>query len=158
MNQDYKMTSKSERNISPERLASRRRMVEAAASCGLLLVLVAMAVPFFGKSLGVPLVWGKWVYAAGALLYTAARAVPVNAPGASLKLRRLRRMEFWAGMCFVVGGAFWFYQEQHFARLIVGPLAILRQTVAFTMAGAVIQIVASWMIAAREKKEADGAV
>lgn len=145
---------KSSGNIpSPLSIAKRRRQAEGVATLALLLVLIAMAVPFFGNFLGAPLVWGKWVYAAGALLYTAARVVNVNAPGESLKLRRLRRMEFWAGMCFIVGGAFWFYEEQHFANIIVGPLAVLRQTVAFTMAGAVIQIVASWMIAFRQKKE-----
>ncbi len=132
---------------------SRRNKAESAATCGLLLVLVAMMLPFFGHHIGVPLSWAKWVYAAGAILYTAARAVNSRVEGESLRLKRLRRMEFWAGMCFIVGGAFWFYQEQHFSGIPVGPLAILRQTVAFTMAGAVIQIVASWMISYRQKQE-----
>lgn len=134
-------------------LDSRRRKVEAAATGGLLLVLVAMALPFFGNFLGVPLVWAKWVYAAGALIYTGARVVNVNAPGDSLKLRRMRRMEFWAGVCFIVGGAFWFYKEQYYAGMPAGTIAVMRQTVAFTMAGAVIQIVASWMISFRMRKE-----
>ncbi|MDE6341071.1 MAG: hypothetical protein K2K93_02025 [Muribaculaceae bacterium] len=143
-----------DRNNNKLRREARSNRAESAATCGLLLVLVAMMLPFFGNFIGVPLAWAKWVYAAGALLYTAARAVNSNIEGESLRLRRLRRMEFWAGMCFIVGGAFWFYQEQHFSGIPVGPLAILRQTVAFTMAGAVIQIVASWMISFRQKKEA----
>ncbi|MDE5841208.1 MAG: hypothetical protein K2H49_09840, partial [Muribaculaceae bacterium] len=122
-------------------------------SVGLLLVLAAMMAPFLGGLLGNSMVWAKWVYAGGALVYTVARVVNVNAPGDSLRLRRLRRLEFWAGMCFVIGAAFWFYKLQYYSGFFAGPLAVMRQTVAFTMAGAVLQIVASWMIAARMKKE-----
>lgn len=134
-------------------LEKKRKYVEVAATCGLLLVLVAMMLPFFGSLFGSPIEWGKWVYAAGALGYTVARVVNVNAPSDSLRLRRLRRLEFWAGMCFIVGAAFWFYKLSYYQAVFSGPLAVMRQTVAFTMAGAVIQIVASWMIAFRMKKE-----
>ncbi len=124
-----------------------------AASIGLLLVLAAMMAPFFAGYIGRGAMWSKWVYAAGALIYTVARVINVNAPGDSLRLRRLRRLEFWAGMCFVIGAAFWFYKLQYYSGFMAGPLAVMRQTVAFTMAGAVLQIVASWMIAFRMKKE-----
>ncbi len=135
------------------KLEARRKYVEIGASAGLLLVLAAMMIPFFGTLSGHSIFWAKWVYAAGALIYTCARVVNVNAPDDSLRLRRLRRLEFWAGMCFIVGAAFWFYKLQYYDGFFAGPLAVMRQTVAFTMAGAVIQIVASWMIAARMKKE-----
>ncbi len=135
------------------KLENRRKYVELAAAAGLLLVLAAMMAPFLEGLVGHSMMWAKWVYAAGALIYTTARVVNVNAPGDSLRLRRLRRLEFWAGMCFIVGAAFWFYKLQYFAGFFAGPLAVMRQTVAFTMAGAVIQIVASWMIAFRVKKE-----
>lgn len=134
-------------------LETRRKYVEIVAAVGLLLVLVAMMVPFLAGLVGDYAMWAKWVYAAGALIYTVARVVNVNAPDDSLRLRRLRRLEFWAGMCFIVGAAFWFYKLQYFSGFFAGPLAVMRQTVAFTMAGAVIQIVASWMIAFRMKKE-----
>lgn len=134
-------------------LEQRRKYVEMAASIGLLLVLVAMMAPFFGSILGNPISWGKWVYSGGALLYTVARVVNVNEPDDSLRLRRLRRLEFWAGMCFIIGAAFWFYKLQYYSGFYSGPLAVMRQTVAFTMAGAVIQIIASWMIASQMKKE-----
>lgn len=135
------------------KLEARRKYVEIAAAIGLLLVLLAMMAPFFEGLIGRSMMWAKWVYASGALVYTCARVVNVNAPGDSLRLRRLRRLEFWAGVCFIVGAAFWFYKLQYFSGLFAGPLAVMRQTVAFTMAGAVIQIVASWMIAFRMKKE-----
>lgn len=139
--------------ISGTKLDNRRKYVEIAASIGLLLVLLAMMAPFFSGFFGHSMMWAKWVYGSGALVYTCARVVNVNASDDSLRLRRLRRLEFWAGMCFIVGAAFWFYKLQYYSGLIAGPLAVMRQTVAFTMAGAVIQIVASWMIAARMKKE-----
>ena len=139
--------------VVPPALEKRRKYVELAASVGLLLVLAAMMVPFF-RSL--PIAIGdaaRWVYAVGALVYTVARVVNVNAPDDSLRLCRLRRLEFWAGMCFIVGAAFWFYKLKYYSGLMVGPLAVMQQTVAFTMAGAVIQIVAGWMISSRMKKE-----
>lgn len=148
----YVMKNSATGYISPA-LARRRKYVELAASLGLVLVLLSMMAPFFGTFLGNPISWGGWVYAAGALVYTAARVVNVNAPGDSLRLRRMRRMEFMAGVCFIVGAAFWFYKLNYFQSVFSGPLAVLRQTVAFTMAGAVLQIVASWMIAARMRKE-----
>ncbi len=135
------------------KLEKRRKYVEVAASVGLLLVLAAMMAPFLEGLMGHSMMWAKWIYAAGALVYTVARVVDVNASGDSLRLRRLRRLEFWAGMCFIIGAAFWFYKLQYYAGFFAGPLAVMRQTVAFTMAGAVIQIVASWMIASRMKKE-----
>lgn len=134
-------------------LDKRRKYTELAASLGLLMVLFSMLAPFFGQVMGNALQWAKWVYAAGALVYTVARVIDVNAPGDSLRLRRLRRLEFWAGMCFIVGAAFWFYKLSYYSGVRFGLLAVMRQTVAFTMAGAVIQIVASWMIASRMKKE-----
>lgn len=136
-----------------EKLDRRRKYVEAVASVGLLLVLVSMVAPFVQGLLNASLMWTRWVYAAGALVYTTARAVNVNASSDSVRLRRMRRMEFWAGICFIAGAAFWFYKLQYYTGLSIGILAVMRQTVAFTMAGAVIQIVASWFITARMKKE-----
>lgn len=136
-----------------EELEIRRKRVEAAASAGLLLVLLAMVAPFAQGFLHTSLMWARWVYALGALIYISSRAVNVNARTDSMRLRRMRRMEFWAGVCFVAGAAFWFYKMQYFTGLTVGILTVMRQTVAFTMAGAVIQIVASCLVSARMKKE-----
>lgn len=130
-----------------------RKYVEGTATFGLLLVLAAMVTPFAQGMAASSLSWARWVYAAGALIYTVARVVNVNDPLDSLRLRRLRRLEFWAGMCFIVGAAFWFYRMKYFESMSAGTLAVMQQTVAFTMAGAAIQIIASWMIASRMKKE-----
>ena len=37
--------------------------------------------------------------------------------------------------------------------LYVGQMAVLRDTVVFSLAGAMIQIIASWMIVWRQKRE-----
>ncbi|MBD5197189.1 MAG: hypothetical protein HDS89_07050 [Bacteroidales bacterium] len=133
----------------------RRKIVEIVSTMGLLLVAVGLMAPF--ASLGSELmpVICRWVFAAGALIYTGARMVNVNEPKDSTKLRRLRRMEMWAGFCFVLGGAFWFYNAHRFAG-IGFTLPVMRDTIAFTMAGAIIQVIASWMITARQKKESGG--
>lgn len=139
-------------------LEKRRRQVEGISTFGLLLLAVAMLCPFMnltGSEAMKYLEYYKWIYAAGALVFTVARMVSVHDPKDSLRLRRLRRLEFWAGMAFCIGAFFWFYNEQRLAgTLYVGPLAILRDTVVFSMVGAVLQAVASWMIVYRTKKEA----
>lgn len=119
---------------------------------GLILIAAALVAPF--ASLGsdwMPVVC-RWVYAAGALIYTVARMVNVNEPHDSARLRRLRRMEMWAGFCFIVGCGFWFYNAARFAGISFS-LPVMRDTIAFTMAGAIIQIIASWMISAQMSKE-----
>lgn len=130
----------------------RRRQVEATATFGLILICVALAAPFAApENVGLMSVF-KWIYAAGTLIFLIARAVGAGDPSDSLRMRRLRRMEFWAGVAFLAGAAFWFYQEVHLGPY-TGMLALLRDTIMFTLAGAVIQVIASWMIVARGKKE-----
>lgn len=135
--------------VGPER---RQRIMEWVASSGLLLICVSLLVPFFNPSDISFISIFKWVYSAGALIYFIARVMNVKVEGESMRLRRLRRMEAWAGIAFIIGAAFWFYSEAHLG-IYAGMLALLRQTILFTLVGAVIQIIASWMIVARQSKE-----
>ncbi|MBD5371114.1 MAG: hypothetical protein HDR80_08235 [Bacteroides sp.] len=149
-------------------IEARRKNAEAVATFGLLIVAVAMLCPFMSflgseptytiGNTGDSFNWTslyKWIYAAGALLYTGGRLVGLNDKSESLRLRRLRRLEFWAGMAFCVGAFFWFYNESKFSGMpYVGPLAVLRDTVLFSLVGATIQVIASWLIYFRQKKEA----
>ena len=128
-------------NGNKERL---RRRIEAISTVGLLLIAAVEDALIAGIC--------KWVFAAGAVIYTVARMVNVNDPGDSLKLRRLRRMEMWAGFCFVVASGFWFYNAHRLAG-IVFSLPVMNNTIVFTLAGAMIQVISSWMISARAKKE-----
>lgn len=134
-----------------------RRLAEGTATFGLLLICVAMVSPF--ASSGNPDLMRVfcWIYAAGALIYTVARMADVSDPRESTRLRRMRRMEFWAGMAFCIASGFWFYNTGRLGPN-AGLLGILRNTVTFTVVGAVLQIIASWMIASRMKKEGLGPV
>lgn len=142
---------------TPERIAGRRKKMEAIATFGLILVAVALLAPFASSLTGNlgpsssgsgPLAIYKWIYAAGALIFTGARLVNVSDPNESLRMRRIRRLEFWAGMAFCIGAFFWFYNERRLASMM------LRDTVVFSLAGAMIQIIASWMLVWRQNKEA----
>lgn len=133
-------------------IEKRDRSAEGAATFGLLLICVALVVPFFNPSaLGLMKVM-KWIYCGGALIYVVARLIGARAPEESVRMRRLLRMEFWAGVAFMVGGAFWFYSESHLGPY-AGMLALLRQTILFTLAGAAIQVIASWLIVSCRRKE-----
>lgn len=130
----------------------RVRLAEGVATFGLLLICVSLVVPFFSPSSFGLMAVMKWVYAAGALVYTIARVAGSNVPGESIRLRRLRRMEFWGGVAFMIAAAFWFYTEMHLGPY-AGMLALLRQTILFTLVGAAIQVIASWMIVSCQRKE-----
>ncbi|MCM1152202.1 MAG: hypothetical protein NC328_00910 [Muribaculum sp.] len=149
-------------------LEKRRKIVDNIATAGLILIAVALAAPFAATLFSDPvemisnslkmIKYFKWVFAAGALTFTVARMVNVNSSSDSLRLRRLRRLEFWAGIAFCIGGFFWFYNSQKYGvenMLIItaGPLAVLRDTIIFSLVGAIIQLIASWMVAFRMKKE-----
>lgn len=146
------MNDNQDKGTLKSRKRKLRRTCENMATFGLLLVCAAMVSPF--ASGGSP-DWMRifcWVYAAGALIYTIARMVDVSDPDESLRLRRLRRMEFWAGISFCVGSGFWFYTSGRLG-LHAGVLALMQNTVVFTIVGAALQTIASWMIVARQKKE-----
>jgi hypothetical protein len=129
-----------------------RRMAENVAMVGLLLLAIALMAPLFNLLDPTKLYLFKWIYAAGALIYVTARSVNVNDPGDTFRLKRLRRLEFWAGVAFVIGGACWFYNTSRLGEY-AGVLAILRPTILMSLVGAMIQIIASWLIASQVKKD-----
>ncbi len=126
-------------------MEKRRKIAEHAATLGIILIAVALAVPLF--NLASTVTWSG--YSSGSMppvrWLSPRRGLPwPTIRPESMRLRRLRRLEFWAGVAFMVGGAFWFYNESRFsASPTVGVLAILRETIMFSLAGAVIQIVAA---------------
>lgn len=140
-------------NISPASLRRRTRIVETIASVGMILLLAGMFLPLLDRMETTHLSLFKWVFTTGAAMFWGARCVSISRPGESLRLRRMRRMEFWAGACFGVAAFFWFYNESKMGGPAIGPLAILKDTILFALAGAVLQLVAAWMIYFRQKKE-----
>lgn len=140
--------------ISGPALEKRRKQVEATATFGLILICVALVAPFTAPANIEYLKVFKWIYGSGALIYLVARLVDINDPMDSARLKRLRRMEFWAGVAFGLATAFWFIGEHKFHDdPYIGALAVLWNTIMFTLIGALIQIVASWMIYSQSKKE-----
>lgn len=133
----------------------RRAVIENVAAIGLVLVCVSLALPFASAFSPLYMQIGKWVMAAGAIVVIGARLVKVDDPDESSRLRRLRRMEAWAGIAFAAATFFWFWNENRLGPA-AGPLAVINDTIMFALAGAIIQIVASWMIVWRQKKEAKG--
>lgn len=138
---------------NPEKLEGLRKVVEGCSTFGLLLVAAGLVAPFANIESAALATAVKWIYAAGALIFTIARMVNVNDPEDSARLRRLRRMEMWAGFCFCIGAAFWIYNATRWPGTGF-TLPMLRDTIGFTLAGAAIQVIASWMISSLAAKEA----
>lgn len=100
------------------------------AITGLLLIVAATAMPLLrieGDAF-------KYVYSAGALLVLAGRAFN-RCPYQILRVKRLYRIEVWAGIIFCAGAFFMFYKG-----------AGRMDWMAFTLAGGVIEAYASIMI------------
>lgn len=135
-------------------LEKRRKQVEGTATFGLILICVALVAPFTNPTSMEYMSVFRWIYGSGAAIYLIARLVDISDPMDSPRLKRLRRMEFWAGVSFGLATAFWFIGQHRFHNdPYVGALAVLQNTIMFTLIGALIQIVASWLIYSQVKKE-----
>lgn len=118
---------------------SHEKLLSQLAPLGLLLIAAATVVPIF-TGLRSDLVWYKYLYAAGALWLLVCRLfTPFR--GEDTRLRRLHRIESWSAIFFCVGAGFMFW-----------PGAAMRDWLAFTLAGAAIQIYTSIAIPARMAK------
>lgn len=134
----------------------RRKQIEGAATFGLILVALGLAAPFTNLMNYDYVKVFKWIYGAGALIFVIARIMGANDPGDSSRVRRLRRIECWAGIALCIGTFFWFYNEGRYGQFLQhngGVLTCLRETIVFSLVGALIQVMASWMIYYRQKKE-----
>lgn len=131
-------------------LGKLRKNVEIFASVGMFFIAAGLVIPMTDPFNQTFMSAFKWVYSVGALMYIIARCVDVSEPGEPSRLKRLRRLEFWAGLAFAVGAFFWFYHEVRTPD--AGPLGMLRDTVLFSLVGAMIQVIAAWMIYAVAKK------
>lgn len=129
-----------------------RSRVENIAAFGLILICAALALPFASAFSPLWMNVGKWAFASGTLIFIIARVVKVGDDTESARVKRLRRMEAWAGFAFAAGAFFWFRNEAAMGPY-AGPLAVLRDTIMFALAGAMIQIISSWLIVWRLKKE-----
>lgn len=128
-----------------------RKAFESVATFGLLLIAVGLVAPFAGLYTSAWLTAFKWIYVCGAAFYLGARLAVSFWRDESFRVRRLRRMESWAGICFAVGAFFWFWNTRSFSGM--PTFHMLQETIVFTLAGAIIQLIASWMLSSALRKE-----
>lgn len=85
----------------------------------------------------------RYIYAAGAAVSLIARflqpSLPANTP---LRIKRLARLESWSSLLFVVAAFFAFYSSP-----------TLRDWLAFTLAGAAIQVYSSIALSIVQRKQ-----
>ena len=86
------------------------------------------------------------------MAYAAARFTGSLGRDESFRVRRMRRLEFWAGVAFCIGAFFWFFNTRSFDGETL-TFRMLNETILFTLVGALIQIVASWMLSSQLRKE-----
>ncbi|MCC8071956.1 MAG: hypothetical protein LIO90_09170 [Bacteroidales bacterium] len=104
---------------------------------GLLLVGSGTLMPLL--NFGIP--YNKYIYCTGAVALLVGRiAAPYR--GSSMRVKRLSRIEFWSAVIFCVAGFFMFYEP-----------AGVRDWLAFTLAGAVLQVYSSLMIPRAESRD-----
>lgn len=123
---------KNHNNAAPKgaAISTRTAAMNALANLGLLVILVAIALPL----LHVGVATAKWVYLAGAVLTITGRLFAANDDRGNLRVRRLYRLETWSAVFFAVGVFFLFYSGSG------------RDWIAFTLAGAFLQGYTSLMI------------
>lgn len=114
---------------------SRKTLVTLLSMGGLILIMAAVALPV----LHVGREYITWVYAVGAASLLIGRLITPVPAGASLKLRRLLRMEVWTALVFVAGAVFLFLP-------ITPGNGAGNDWIAFTLAGGVLTIYTSIMI------------
>lgn len=108
-------------------------LLVALATLGLLCIGVATLIPIFNGGFNT-VSWYRYLYAAGAAMVIIARLFTPYT-GTHARMRRLHRLEAWSGIFFGVAAFFMFYEP-----------ALNRDWLAFTLAGAVIQIIATFMM------------
>lgn len=118
----------------------RPRLAAVGAPMALLVIFLATLVPFLLMDNEVAREVFPYVYSAGALALLLVRLfTPFK--GTDLKLKGWHRIESWTAIIFCVAAFFLFYNPHQ-----------LRDWLAFTLAGAVLQAISSIAIPAREKK------
>lgn len=108
-----------------------------ATIIGLILVMAGTALPLLRLDTEIY----RYIFSAGALLVVVGRLfMPYKGP--SLRIKRLCRLEVWSGLFFCAAAFFMFWKG-------AGPT----DWIAFTLAGAAIQIYTSIMIPRTRRKE-----
>jgi hypothetical protein len=82
-----------------------QKISEIGANIGMLLLCAGLMIPLFNlTNIGVLAIF-KWIYTAGAVIFLISRGIGASDQTGSIRLRRLRRLEFWAGVAFVLAAS-----------------------------------------------------
>lgn len=108
-----------------------------ATTIGLILVMAGTALPLLRLDSEIY----RYIFSAGAILVVVGRLF-MTYKGPSLRIKRLCRLEVWSGLFFCAAAFFMFWKG-------AGPT----DWIAFTLAGAAIQIYTSIMIPRTRRKE-----
>lgn len=113
----------------------KQKIVLASVTIGMLLIAVAIMIPIFTGTIESDVF--RYIYASGALILLVGRLFS-RYEGSDLRLKRLYRLETWSAVFFCVSAFFLFYDK-----------TMLRDPLAFTLAGGLIQTYTAIMIARR---------
>lgn len=107
---------------------------------GLLTLTVGLLLPIMSNN--IENMTFRWVYAAGAALIMLSRFLTPAPPKSwPMRVRRLLRMEVWSSVLFCVAAGFAFYETTQ-----------IRDWLAFTLAGAALQIYTSIALTFAQRK------
>lgn len=123
---------------------TRNNIATPLAMLGLIIIMASMTLPVLHVARSII----TWVYASGALLLLIGRLMQPTPGGATLKLRRLLRLEVWTALIFAAGAVFLY--------LPVKPGAGEgNDWIAFTLAGGVLTLYTSIMIPRQKLESTD---
>ncbi|MDE7376657.1 MAG: hypothetical protein K2N16_07395 [Muribaculaceae bacterium] len=127
---------------------SKEKLCLTAVTIGMLLIGAAILIPiitFYLEHHQPTSALFKYLFAAGAVLVLAGRVLN-QYKGKNMRLKRLVRIEAWSAVFFCAAAVFMFYPPSPYM------LGNMRSVLAFTLAGAIIQIYTSIMIPYVSKK------
>lgn len=110
----------------------KQKILLACVIVGMMLIATAIIIPIFTGSISSDLF--RYIYAVGAVILLVGRLFS-SYEGTNLRLKRLYRLETWSAVFFCVAAFFLFYNR-----------TLLRDPLAFTLAGGLIQTYTSIMI------------
>ena len=121
------------------------RTAAALAPVGLILILAGTALVWFRAGGGVFNDAFRWLYSAGAGWLLLCRLFSPLPAATGRRLRSIHRVESWVAVIFCVAAFFLFYNFPYH----------LRDWMAFTLAGGLLQILCSWGLPAIAKRFKD---
>lgn len=117
----------------------KQNAILGCVTIGMLLIAAGIVIPIFQGSIKSDIF--RYIYSTGAVILLVGRLFS-GYHGCNLRLKRLYRLETWSAVFFCVAAFFLFYDK-----------SVLRDPLAFTLAGGLIQTYTSIMIPRQIQKD-----